>query len=331
MHSRVCFHCSELTSERYLNLSADTGSSDLWVPSKYCSKKPSNTCKHFHKYDHSLSSTYQRTNVVFRDRYADNTSAQGFWGIDDILIGTMKVKKQYFAEATFTTSDRTEEFDGILGLSLQPHFASVDYPKTVFQNMIDKGLLKAPVFSFYLSRNIQSDSRSQLIFGGVDGNFHKGDFVFKPVQPNHNSFWKFTFGPIVLENFGHKFCRNECVAVADSGTSYILGPPRTIALINEVIGAYFVATYKLYMFDCRNEAENQNVVFTIGKKRFKFEPSHYIVKIRFGKDELCISGFQSLGEEPSSGFDFILGDVFHRHVYVAYDVGNTRIGFAEAV
>lgn len=38
----------------------------------------------------------------------------------------------------------------------------------VFHNMIDQGLVKEPVFSFWLNRNDPEGAGGELVFGGVD-------------------------------------------------------------------------------------------------------------------------------------------------------------------
>merc|ERR1711904_168607 len=75
----------------------DTGSSNLWVPSK---KTPIWHWNPLHaKYDSTKSSTYIKNGTDFAIRYGSG-SLKGFVSEDDVTIGNITVKKQLFAEAT---------------------------------------------------------------------------------------------------------------------------------------------------------------------------------------------------------------------------------------
>ena len=47
-----------------------------------------------------------------------------------------------------------------------------------FNNMIDQGLVKDPVFSFWLNRDVEGRQGGELTLGGVDPTHYKGDHVW---------------------------------------------------------------------------------------------------------------------------------------------------------
>ena len=47
--------------------------------------------------------------------------------------------------------------------------------------MIKQGLIKEPVFSFWLNRNAAAPEGGELVFGGVDPNHFKGKHTYVPV------------------------------------------------------------------------------------------------------------------------------------------------------
>lgn len=47
-----------------------------------------------------------------------------------------------------------------------------------FQHMLEKGVIKEPVFSFWLNRNPDGEDGGELVLGGVDSAHFKGEHVW---------------------------------------------------------------------------------------------------------------------------------------------------------
>ncbi len=47
-----------------------------------------------------------------------------------------------------------------------------------FNNMLAQGLVKEPVFSFWLNRNVEGKQGGELTLGGVDPAHFKGEHVW---------------------------------------------------------------------------------------------------------------------------------------------------------
>lgn len=54
--------------------------------------------------------------------------------------------------------------------------------------MVKQGLVKEPIFSFWLNRNPQADEGGEIVFGGVDPNHYKGKHTYVPVT--HKGYWQ---------------------------------------------------------------------------------------------------------------------------------------------
>lgn len=55
---------------------------------------------------------------------------------------------------------------------------AVGHATPPFQNMVDQGVVKEPVFSFWLNRNDPEGAGGELVFGGVDPDHYKGHHVW---------------------------------------------------------------------------------------------------------------------------------------------------------
>merc|ERR1719456_966274 len=150
----------------------DTGSSNLWVPSKKCRFLK---CWLHHKYDSSKSTSYAKDGREFKVQYGSGP-VQGVFDRDTVKIGDLTVPNQTFAEISTVTfgplniAFAVGKFDGILGLGFRS-ISQYNIP-TPFESMIDQKLIDQPVFAFYLSDD--TSQAGELVFGGIDKNHYTG-------------------------------------------------------------------------------------------------------------------------------------------------------------
>ncbi|XP_057794991.1 aspartic proteinase A1-like [Salvia miltiorrhiza] len=210
----------------------DTGSSNLWVPSSKCYF--SVACYVHSKYRSNKSSTYKSNGRSAAIKYGTG-SISGFYSEDVVTIGNLVVKKQEFIEATSEpgVTFLAAKFDGILGLGFKE--ISVGNSSPPWYNMVAQGLVKEPVFSFWLNRNVNDEKGGELVFGGVDNNHFKGEHTYVPVTKK--GYWQFDMGDVLIGGKKSGYCNGGCSAIADSGTSLLAGPTTVIAMINHAIGA----------------------------------------------------------------------------------------------
>ncbi|CAN6972380.1 unnamed protein product [Brassica rapa subsp. trilocularis] len=215
----------------------DTGSSNLWVPSSNCYF--SIACYFHSKYKARDSSTYKRNGKPASIRYGTG-AISGYFSNDDVKVGGLVIKDQEFIEATSEPGITflLAKFDGILGLGFKE--IAVGNSTPVWYNMVEKGLVKEPIFSFWLNRNPEDPEGGQIVFGGVDPKHFKGEHTYVPVT--RKGYWQFDMGDLNIAGKPTGYCANGCSAIADSGTSLLTGPSTVITMINHAIGAVGIAS-----------------------------------------------------------------------------------------
>ncbi|KAK9508179.1 hypothetical protein O3M35_007900 [Rhynocoris fuscipes] len=291
----------------------DTGSSNLWVPSNKCR---SSACTHHLRYDSLLSSTY-RENKEPLDLEYGRGSVSGYLSNDVLTIGDIKVENQTFLEATSEPGAAFlfGKFDGILGMAF-PELSAGDVVPP-FYNMIQQHLVEKPVFSFYFNRNVKQIRGGELILGGWDEEIFEADDLEK-IPLNDKSFWQFTLEAIFVGDDEYNNLLTEPIdAIADTGTSNIVGSDDLITAVNLALGVEI--DNGLGIVDCRNVGDLPTLNFKINGKVYTLEGKDYINKIEGTYTSICTTGFSGLKHfEPP----FILGDTFLGKFYTIFDISD---------
>ncbi|KFP62570.1 Pepsin A, partial [Cariama cristata] len=162
----------------------DTGSSNLWVPSVYCS---SPACSNHNRFNPSDSSTFVSTNDSVEITYGTG-SMTGILGYDTVSVAGLDVTNQIFGLSETEPGDffYYTPFDGILGLAFPSISSSGATP--VFDNMMSEGLVAKDLFSVYLSKNEQSGSF--VLFGAIDPLYSANGITWIPLSAE--TYWQIT-------------------------------------------------------------------------------------------------------------------------------------------
>jgi len=306
----------------------DTGSSNLWVPSKKCGWT-NVACMLHHKYDSTKSNSYKKDGRDFSIQYGSG-SMKGFVSVDTVCVSDICPTNQEFAEAVDEPGMAfiAARFDGILGMAFG--VISVDNLTTVFDNMYNQKLVDAPVFSFWMNRNPDDSNGGQLVLGGVDPDLYLGQISYSAVT--RKAYWQFSMSTI--GSGGSKVaCKNGCEAIADTGTSLIIGPTAETDAINKLIGAT-ASQNGAYTVDCSTIDSLPAISFVIGKQKFVLNGADYVLQISMFGQKQCMSGFMGMDMPDNVGPLWILGDVFIGKFYTIFDFGTNgaapRVGFANA-
>lgn len=296
----------------------DTGSSNLWVPSTECS---SIACYLHTTYDSSASSTYKKNGSDFEIRYGSG-SLSGFVSQDTVRIGDIEIKKQDFAEATEEPglAFAFGRFDGIMGLGYDT--ISVNKIVPPFYQMVNQGLIDAPVVSFYLSdTNNGDEDQSEAMFGGINEDHYSGKMTKIPLR--RKAYWEVDLDAISIGDATAELVKTG--AILDTGTSLIALPTIMAELLNKEIGAKKGYNGQ-YTIECDKKDSLPDLVFTLTGHNFTIGPDDYILDVQGS----CISSFFGMDIPEPVGPLVILGDAFLRKWYSVYDLGTNSVGLALA-
>jgi len=305
----------------------DTGSSNLWVPSKKCPITVI-ACDIHSKYDSTHSSTYRANATKFAIQYGTGAVA-GFISQDTVNIGGLQIKDQQFGEATSLPgiTFAVSKFDGILGLAFQSiSEAGVTPP---WYNILNQKLVTKPVFATWLNKDASGITGGELLLGGIDGTRYTGAISYFPLSSE--TYWAFKFADINVGGETLNLCPGgSCQGIADTGTSLIAGPKDQVAILNKKLGATTIVNGEA-IINCANIPKMPSVNIVIGTKSFELTAKDYVLQVTSGTSTQCISGFVGIDIPSPPGPLWILGDVFISTYYTVFDFGLKQVGFAKAI
>jgi hypothetical protein len=304
------------TPGQNFNVVFDTGSSNLWVPSKACKN-----CFPHPTYDHSASSTYVFNGTTFKIQYGSGP-VSGNFSVDSVTVGDVTVTSQIFAEVTDASglglAYALGKFDGILGMAYQS--IAVGGVMPVFQTMLKEGVIDQPIFGVYLSNDDQTPG--ELDIGGTDSAHYTGSLQYVPVTSQ--TYWETKLDSMML---GGKDVTKAVKAVLDTGTSVLAGPTAEVKAIAESVGAVSVPFTPEFTIDCSKVKDLPTLTVNMGGHGFSLNGEDYVINV---DDEMCLFGMMGIDMPAPTGPLWILGDVFIRKFYTVFDFGQNRLGFAIA-
>jgi len=296
----------------------DTGSSNLWVPSKECKLSPA--C-YLHKYfDSSKSSTYKTNGTKFNISYGSG-AVVGYLGYDTVRLAGLEAKNAEIGLITQLKgiSFLASKFDGILGMAWPA--ISVDQQPLIFDLLYKQGQVQGNSFSFYLTK-IAGSNGSALVLGGVNPAYAASEFKYYKL--NKERYWEITLDDIIFNGTSYKV-NPVLTGIVDTGTSVIVGPTKVVDNMTKAFGAG-----KEKQVNCSTLDSLPVLTFVINGDRYDLTGNDYILKVQEGQQTICVVGIMGLDLPPQLGEAFIIGDAFIKTYYTHFDVEGSRVGFARA-
>lgn len=297
----------------------DTGSSNLWVPSKECRLSPA--CYVHKHFDAAQSSTYKANGTKFNITYGSG-GVVGFVGQDTVDFAGLKAENALFGQITKLegVSFLASKFDGILGMAWST--ISVEGMPLIFDLLVKQGKVEGNSFSFYLTKKAGQDG-SALVLGGVNSKYYTGDFKYYPLSAT--DYWRVEMTDVIFNGTSYKV-GSKLTGIIDTGTSVIVGPSKVVDDMTKGFGPG-----KEKQVDCNTLPSLPNLEFKFGNDSYVLKPEDYILQVQELGQTICIVGIMGMDLPPQLGEAFIIGDSFIKTFYTHFDVENKRVGFARAI
>ncbi|KAI8977635.1 aspartic peptidase domain-containing protein [Mycotypha africana] len=345
------------TPPQKFNVVIDTGSADLWIPSKEC---PDDYCPYY-TFNSAKSSTYHDLKEKFDILYG-SAYASGKFVTDDVTLSGITVKNQKLALVTKTegvlnvntsVSAKIHQ-DGILGLGY-PHLVTGarSYNPLLF-NMMEQHLIPQPVFSIYMGNQLDSVGwTGELMLGGANNKKYTGDIHYVPVMADEKD-KPFTLWQTNVQGFGvtnkdgHRvgqaLFRKLRKAVIDSGTTltYIdmQSAKRLLTAFTGQTTFQILDVGKLFRIDC-DYYKDTKTRFQMYLSRYKGKTDKSSVVVDVPASSLVIpldtedvktAKLCGWGIVGVSGLQhYLIGQSILRNTYLTFDMEADRIGFAAAI
>ncbi|XP_051677121.1 renin [Oryctolagus cuniculus] len=300
----------------------DTGSANLWVPSTKCSPLYT-ACEIHNLYDSAESSSYLENGTEFTIHYGSG-KVKGFLSQDIVTVGGITVT-QTFGEVTELPliPFMLAKFDGVLGMGFPAQAVGGVTP--VFDHILSQRVLKEEVFSVYYSRNSHLPG-GEIVLGGSDPQYYQGNFHYVSISKAGS--WQITMKGVSVGS-ATLLCEEGCMAVVDTGASYISGPTSSLRLLTEALGAKEQSSDE-YVVNCNQVPTLPDVSFHLGGRAYTLTSRDYVLQDPYSNDDLCTLALHGLDIPPPTGPVWVLGASFIRKFYTEFDRHNNRIGFALA-
>ncbi|KAJ4142583.1 hypothetical protein NW754_010025 [Fusarium falciforme] len=308
-----------------VKIAIDTGSADFWVQS-------SDTIYRFNpegpwapQYKPNMSRTSRRLRDAMWDvSYVDGSHAHGSVYLDTVRMGGFELKDAAIQSAHIVAMrfETRTEITGIMGLA--KNLSSNVSPQT--PSLLDtlRPHLDSPVFTADLRRNVTG----RFDFGRIDESRMKDNITWVNTRED-SPHWDVTFDMTAWNGQRRVWFAHTFEATVDTGTSLLFMPPSLAALYWYDVPGMRVDPRldNSFTFPCQFADGLPDLMFKIpGTEHILTIPGSYL---NYGpvKDdpEYCWGGMQSA---DAIGGVTIFGDVVLKALYVAFDLENNKVGFA---
>lgn len=270
------------------------------------------------------------TAPAFTLEYDGGSEVTGVYGVDQVKLQNITIR-----QLSFAVVERSSFAISILGIGLTDSQSTNVYNESknpytyenLPQRLKSEGIIKRNMYSIFLSQ--PEAEAGTILFGAVDKAKFEGELLVKPLvftdEVNRNEPTRFAIELSEIEIINGSettsVSRPSKGAILATGESYSNFPNFYIdQLAEQIPSAIYDDRLEMYEIDC--EESGYNVLFGFNGTSIEVPFEEMIVR-NYTKSGGCY-----LGVFPSAGPYFVLGDIFLKYAYVAFDLEAKAIGIA---
>ena len=289
----------------------DTGGTNTWLFGSDCS---SDACKRHRTFDYSTSDSFEKSTGDLHVSYGSGT-VSGTLGTDTLSIAGLDVKMTFGLASKASNDFSSYPMDGILGLS-RSNDSGYGTP-TFMDAVAEDNTLDSNIVSFSLSRASDGGEDGQVTFGDVDKTKFSGDITYTDTVGDGDR-WSIPLDDVSINGTPCNLTGKS--AVIDTGTSYILVPPKDAKAIHDLIPGATSSGSSNFALPCDS---NVTIRLSFSDVEYAISPEDYVAQNSGSKCMSAIIGRQIFGED-----EWLVGDAFLKNVYTVFDYDQDRVGFA---
>lgn len=193
---------------------------------------------------------------------------------DIVSIGNINIFDQRFGEILQEIGEVFESgmFSGILGLAYPGMAADNSLP--IFDNIINKKLLKRNIIAFYYSTNENVDGEINL--GYINSKNYIGKIYYHKVICKY--YWTIKLDDIRIGDKSLGLCKPGCKAIVDTGTFLITGPTKDLMIL--------LNSLKINE-DCDHYEDLKSIIFVLNGMDYEIKVKDYIYKKHSKNHKYC--------------------------------------------
>ncbi|KAF9738587.1 hypothetical protein PMIN02_004891 [Paraphaeosphaeria minitans] len=300
------------SSKEEHHLLLDSAASNTWVMGQECTAE---ACGKHNTFGEGNSGSLKTTTKSFSITYGTG-SVSGTIASDTLHIAGLSTPLTFGLATNVSSEFNAYPMDGILGLG-RGTAASLGDSQTLIEALAAADVIPAKVFGMHLSRAADGTNDGELDLGAVNSERFEGALQWLDGVPNDTGFWEVGVGDAgagpSLAGFEGKS------AIIDSGTSYVFMPEADALALHALVRGY-TRSGETFSVPCSTTSDLR---IKLGHTTYAISSKDWVGGTTgAGMCRSNVFGRQTFGADQ-----WLLGDVFLKNVYTAFDLDSGKVGF----